>query len=303
MGKFFEELAKKLAEKWVSLLLLPGILFAAAAWLGTRLGHRHAWDRSLLNRAVSDTAAAVGRQSAGTQVLLLAGALLVSTGIGLAVQAMAGPTRLLWLGQWPRPPAWPGARLVRNRRDRWLALVERRQELENAAPAESRTPAQQYEVDLAAARVNRLAMAMPGRPTWMGDRIHAVEQIARDRYGLDLAFAWPRLWLVLPENTRADITAAHAGFAAAVATGTWAWPYLILGAVWWPAALAGIGIGLTGWTRARAAIADVGTMSEAALDVHGRALAVALGVGAPNAVGPLTPVEGEALTGLLRKGR
>ncbi|MFE6838754.1 hypothetical protein ACFVFI_28430 [Streptomyces sp. NPDC057705] len=303
MGKFFEELAKKLAEKWVSLLLLPGMLFAAAAWLGHRLGHQHALDRAQLKTVLSDTAAAVGRQSAGTQALLLAGVVLVSTGIGLTVQALAGPTRLLWLGQWPRPMARSGAKRVRNRRARWHALVQRRRDLENATSAESRTLDQQDEVDLAAARVNRLAMAVPGRPTWMGDRIHAVEQIARDRYGLDLTFAWPRLWLVLPETTRADITAAHAGFAAAVATGTWAWPYLLLGAIWWPAAVAGIGIGLTGWTRARAAMADLGTMSEAALDVHGRALATALGVGAPDSLGPLTLVEGETLTGLFRKGR
>ncbi|MGW0556523.1 hypothetical protein ACWDZ6_20320 [Streptomyces sp. NPDC002926] len=303
MGRFFEQLAKKLAEKWVSLLLLPGALFAAATWLGTRLGHRRALDRSQLDTTVSDTAATIGRQSTGAQVLLLAGALLATTGIGLTVQALAGPTRLMWLGQWPRPLTRVRATRVRSRRTRWDARVARRRELENATSAESRTLDQQDQIDLAAARINGFALAKPGRPTWMGDRIHSVEQIAQDRYGLDLTFAWPRLWLVLPETTRADITAAHAGFAAAVATGTWAWPYLVLGALWWPAAVAGIGIGVTGWARARAAIAEVSTMSEAALDLHGRALAVALGVSGPETVGPLTPAEGQTLTGLLRKGR
>jgi hypothetical protein len=42
-----------------------------------------------------------------------------------------------------------------------------------------------------------------------GDRIHAIEQVALDRYGLDLTFAWPRLWLVLPENVRAELNAAR----------------------------------------------------------------------------------------------
>jgi hypothetical protein len=130
----------------------------------------------------------------------------------------------------------------------------------------------------------------------MGDRIHALEQIAHNRYGLDLTFAWPRLWLVLPDTTRSEITAAHAAFAAAVATGTWAWPYLLLATLWWPAALIAVAVGASGWARARAAIADLTALSEAAVDLHGRALALALGVAEEDSAGPLTLTEGEQLT-------
>jgi len=137
----------------------------------------------------------------------------------------------------------------------------------------------------------------------MGDRVHAVEQVALHRHGLDLAFGWPRLWLVLPDTVRAEITAAEAAFAAATMTGTWALPYLVLGVVWWPAALAGIGIGVTGWLRARAAVGDLAALSEAAIDLHGRGLAIALGGGEQDATGPLTTTEGEAITRIVRKGR
>ncbi|MBP5898007.1 hypothetical protein [Streptomyces scabiei] len=303
MGSFFEELAKKLAERWVTLLVLPGALFTAAVWVGAQLGYRHAWDWSQLNRDVSHAAKTIAHQAGGTQAGLLIVMLLAATGTGLAVQALAGLTRLIWLGQWPRLLAPLQRWRVTSRNTRWHTRVGQRRELEQAHPSQSRTPSQQHEINSAADQVNRIALAEPGRPTWMGDRIYAVEQIALNRYGLDLAFAWPRLWLVFPEATRTEITTAHAAFAAAVATGTWAWPYLLLGTLWWPAMLAGIGIGITGWARARSAISDLTALSESALDLHGRALAAALGVAEPDAEGPLTIPEGERLTTLLRKGR
>ncbi|GHH62536.1 hypothetical protein [Lentzea cavernae] len=109
--------------------------------------------------------------------------------------------------------------------------------------------------------------------------------------------------MLLPETTRQEISAAHAAFAAAVATGTWIWPYLALGVVWWPAFPAAIGAGVVGWARARSAIGDLTTLSEAALDLHGRLLAVALGFADEASAGPLTTAEGERITAILRKGR
>ena len=304
MGAFFTELAKKLAERWVTLLLIPGALLTAAVVIGLQVMQRHALDYSQLTRAVVDTATAIAGQRPGIQAMLVIAVLLAATGAGLVVQALAGLTRLLWLGPWPRPLTPLRRWRVASRRHRWTHHVDRRRRLEQDFPKESHTPDQQQEIDAAADRVNRVAMAQPARPTWMGDRVHAVEQIALDRYGLDLAFGWPRLWLVLPDTARADITSAHAAFAAAIAAATWAWPYLLLGVLlWWPAALAGIGIGLTGWARARAAITDLTALSEAALDLHARTLAITLGVAKPDSAGPLTITEGEQITALIRKGR
>ncbi|MGW0201128.1 hypothetical protein [Nonomuraea sp. NPDC003201] len=297
MNSFFQELAKKLAERWVTLLLVPGALLAATTWAGIQLGHT--LDIARLAQASSAVTTSIARQPGAVQALLIAALLLVTTGVGLAVQALAPVTRLIWLGQWPLLGRWRVAR----RRTRWQRHVDRRLQLARDHPGGSRTPEQQHLIDAAADRANRISLAQPGRPTWMGDRIHAVERIAQDRYGLDLTFAWPRLWLVLPDSTRTELNAAHTAFAAAVATGTWAWPYLLLGVIWWPAALAGAGIGVTGWVRARSAVADLTALSEAALDLHTRTLAVSLGVGNPDTAGPITIAEGEKLTSLVRKGR
>ena len=303
MNGFFHALASKLAERWAALLLLPGALFAAAALIGVQLGHTDAVNRQQLSHIVATTADHLARQAPGTQGLLVIAVLLAATGSGLVVQGLAGTTRAIWLGQWPRPLGWPRRWRISRRRTRWHRYVQRRHELQAAHPRDTRTPAQQQDINAAAERTNRIALAEPGRPTWMGDRIHAVEHIAWNRNGLDLTFAWPRLWLVVPDTTRTEITTAHAAFAAAVATGTWAWPYLILAVLWWPAALIGIGIGVTGWARARSAITDLTALTESALDLHARTLAIELGVAEPDTTGPLTIIEGEQLTAQVRKGR
>jgi hypothetical protein len=295
---FFEELAKKLADRWVGLLVLPGALFALTAGLAARLGQAHALDWPQVDAAAA--LASVGRLSGGAQAILVLVALLAVTGAGLAVQALAALTRALWLGRWPRMLARPQ---VRRRRLRWERLVAKRRELQDAYPADTRTPEQQERIDHAAARITRFALARPGRPTWLGDRLHAVERVALDRSGLDLTFGWSRLWLVLPDPARAEITAASSAFTSAIAVGTWGWPYLVLGVVWWPSAVLGAVVLLVGWARARPAVDDLAALSEAAVDLHGRALAVALGVADAESRGPLTPDEGKQISRLLRKGR
>jgi hypothetical protein len=297
VNNFFQELAKKLAERWITLLLLPGLMLAAATWAGAHLGH--SLDVPRLTGAAAELGKVFARRPAGVQALLVVVLLLVSTGAGLAVQAVAPVMRLLWLGRWPALHRQRTAR----RRARWHDQVDRRGRLTRDHPVGARTPEQQRLIDDAAGRANRIALAEPGRPTWMGDRIHAVEQIALNRYGLDLTFAWPRLWLVLPDQARAELNAAHSAFAAAVITGTWVWPYLLLGLVCWPAALAGLVVGTVGWVRARKAVADMTALSEATLDLYVRTLAVALGVGDPAATGPISLAEGETINAVIRKGR
>lgn len=297
MHVFFDELAKKLAERWVTVLILPGALFATACWIGLTLRHAHALDRP--DRIIA-TLATLARLPTTTQVVLVIAALLGSTAVSLGVQFLAAITRRVWLGQWPRPLRRPATRW---RRARWHRLVARRRAAEAEHPKARRTAAQQEQIDALAARVNRVALAEPGRPTWMGDRMHAVERVVDDRYGLDLPFAWPRLWLVLPDTDRTAIAAADSAFTSAVATGTWALPYLVLGGWWWPATIVGAAISAVGWTHGRAAVADLAALIEAALDLRGRDLAVALGVADPDTHGPLMPTEGAKITWITRKGR
>jgi hypothetical protein len=303
LDDFFSELAKQLAGRWLSLLAIPGVLFLATGWIGLQLGQDHALDAERLAEAVRGAAVETADWPLGTQVFALLGLLLAAVTVGLVVQALVGPVRAVLLGRWPPGLRRLGKLLTRRRRARWNELYRERAALEKVHPLHDRTTEQQQRMDQLADRINQIAMAEPARPTWMGDRIHALAKVAADRHGLDLTFGWPRIWLVLPDAARAEINAAQAGFATAVFTLTWALPYLALGAVWWPAALAGVLIAAVGRSRARAKITAQTELLEAALDVHGRDLAIILGVADPTSTGPLSPDEGRHITDITRKGR
>jgi hypothetical protein len=65
----------------------------------------------------------------------------------------------------------------------------------------------------------------------------------------------------------------------------------------------GLVVGATGRVRARDAAGDLTALTESALDLHGRALAIALGAADENSTGPLTPEEGAEITNVARKSR
>lgn len=303
MSDFFGELAKQLAGRWLSLLAVPAVLFLAVGWIGSQLGQAHALDAHQLVDAVRTAGAVTASWPGTTQALTVVGALLAAVTVGLAVQALVGPVRTLSLGRWPHGLRRLRRSLTTRRRKRWKKLLKERSTLETVHPEQTRTIGQQHRIDRIANRINRISLAEPSRPTWMGDRIQALTRVAVDHYGLDLAFGWPRLWLVLPDNVRAEINTAQGGFATALLTTTWALPYLALGVLWWPAILVGLVIGAVGWSRARAQLIALTELAEAAIDMHARDLAIVLGVADPISVGPLTPDEGHQVTELVRKGR
>ena len=184
--------------------------------------------------------------------------------------------------------------LVARRRARWQRLHD-----EHAALVSSPGPPSPYATGLATAR-NRIAPARPGRATWMGDRIGAVETRVHGQYRLDLVTVWPRLWLVIPDTTRSELRLAHGRLEEATNTAAWAVLYLLLGVWWWPALTAGAVMSLLAWRTGRDAAAGFAELLEATVDVHGRDLATALGVASGEA--PLTPDVGEQVTRTLRKG-
>src|SRR6266498_1347866 len=113
MGNFFGELARKLAERWVGLLALPSLLFVACTWVSLQLGWTHALDLSLVTSKATELGTTLGELSGPAQLLSAVAMLLTAGAVGLLVQALAGPLRAWWLGQWP-----PGLRWAERRRTR-----------------------------------------------------------------------------------------------------------------------------------------------------------------------------------------
>ncbi|MEV6702489.1 hypothetical protein AB0M68_36035 [Streptomyces sp. NPDC051453] len=266
MNSLLTEVGRKLADRWLSALVLPGALFVSAAMCGRWLGHSHALD----TRRLQDMVQRVGQQLDGRPaavLLAVAGALLGATGAGLAVQGTAAGVRRAWVA---RRPA------------RWVAW--RRRRAQSALTRRGHTVPTRY---------------LPARATTIGDRFRLVDQRVDAQYGLAVALAWPRLWLLLADAATTAIRDATTRYRAATETTAWGILYLLLGAIWWPAALAGLVMVTVGQVRGRATGAALADLVEAAVDIHQRPLAETLGIDLPH--GRITPEEGARINDILNK--
>jgi hypothetical protein len=209
--------------------------------------------------------------------------------VGLIALSLGWAVERVWLNRWPRL----GAGLARRRRDRWRRYHEATLA---AYHANDRTAAARW-----ARRRNAIASAEPECPGWMADRWASVTSRVHNAYGLHVGPAWPRLWLTLPAEARADVRLAAAQWHRTCAWAAWAVLYALLAVVWWPAlAVAGV-LAVWAHARARTTLAYRADMIEATFDVHGSRLAEAMGVELPPP-GRLTPAVGEEIMARIRKG-
>jgi hypothetical protein len=287
MTGFLGEIGKQLADRWVALLAVPGLLYVVAVTAAVVLGRGHALDYPALSRQVTGWAAGPSLRSAGGTALFITGALAGSVLAGLAAAAVGRVAEMLWVLRGERRPA------------RWLAEWRRTraQRLKGIAddPAASRE-----QVRKAMEKADRICVIAPDRPTWIGDRLRACQVRARQAYGLDLNAAWPRLWLIMPDIARAEIGTAYDAYRGAARLTGWAVLYVILGLGWWPAIMIAVAAEIAAVIKARAAAGTLADLIEAAVDLYGRDLAAQLG---ETGSGRVTPATGLRLTALMRKSR
>lgn len=110
------------------------------------------------------------------------------------------PLLRLLEGYWPRRLGWPAAA------GRWRQGHVRRR---LARAAEIRNPSSPADVVRAGQAGERLLRRFPPadhlRPTRFGNALAAMEERAGRRYGWDAVVAWPRLYPVLTDRTRAIV--------------------------------------------------------------------------------------------------
>ncbi|WP_328303400.1 hypothetical protein OG389_35780 [Streptomyces sp. NBC_00435] len=304
MTGFLTALGQKLAERWLTLLVLPGVLFLCTATAARTLGQAHALDHRRLVGRITGWAQAPAVNGVGGQVVLLAAVLALAAATGLAAQWLGAVVLRTVLAAdwrtWPRPlRQWARAAVTR-RHTRWSAAAYAyRQQLDADARA---LAVQRRRADETPRRtrhhaMHRIAAEAPDRPTWSGDRVHAVSvRLGRDHH-LDLPTLWPYLWLTLPETTRAEITAAEQALTRAATLGGWALLYAPLTVWWWPAAPLAAALALTVRYRIRTAIDVYAQLLEAAVRLHSADLATQLGA---LDTGPEAFTVGDCLTRQLR---
>jgi hypothetical protein len=304
VGGFLAELGKKLAERWLSLLVLPGLLYLGALTAAYLLGQRHPFDIRRITTQLDAWTTTPGITSASGVALVLLATLLAAAGAGLAAQALGSLTERVWLADrwqsWPPPLRHLAQARTTRRTQRWTDATETYQRQLDAKGAQrAGHAATSPEVNLGEAHraVTRIAQEKPARPTWIGDRLHAVITRLDREYQLDLTTIWPHLWLSMPDTTRTEITTARESLARATTLAGWGLLYLAVAALWWPGLLIATAIMGTAWRRARTAADTYALLIEAAARLHTAELARCLDL---DHTGPLTQQTGWALTCLLQ---
>src|ERR1700733_700768 len=93
---FLTELAKKTAERWLALLVLPGILWVTALFVAWRLGQWPPLEGGRLRSWLSAQAGNPSSHSLATVLLAAVGLLAAAAGAGLVASALGAGVQRLW---------------------------------------------------------------------------------------------------------------------------------------------------------------------------------------------------------------
>ncbi|MFD3998879.1 hypothetical protein [Streptomyces sp. NPDC058548] len=121
MTTFLATLGGKLADTWVSLLVLPGLLYLAVVSGASVLGHGHALDHGLLTARIDALADDPAAHAPGTVIVFGLLILVAAAGVSRLAAALGAGVERLWLGDWPAPLRPAARALTRRRTARWEA--------------------------------------------------------------------------------------------------------------------------------------------------------------------------------------
>jgi len=140
---------------------------------------------------------------------------------------------------------------------------------------------------------------LPARATPIGDCFRLVAQRVDAQYGLSIALAWPRLWLLLDETQSTRLQTTYGRYHTDLRLASWGLMYLGLAAVWWPALLIAMTATTLGYLRGRTSSRVLADLIEATVDTHQQALAVSVGIDLPHR--RITPSKGIQINNILNK--
>jgi hypothetical protein len=244
MNKFWEAMGAKFADRWAAV---------GAAALVFWLGGLGAYAYSAKN--LSEVADWFKRDSIATQLGIILLALVVVGGSAVVVHRLVPVALAVLQGPWRGPGAWLStwcSKRVARRATVWADSWQTLAPLVESGGTE----AQRAQFVYLDARLRQLPTAEVGYlPTPIGNTLLATSCIVADKYGLDSTIAWPRLWLLLPQSARDELTAARAALDASVAAAVWSLAFCAFAPITlWalPVGLALTTLTLWSWVPARA---------------------------------------------------
>ena len=263
LGSFWDAVGGRLADRWAA-VAGPVVVF----WAGGALAWAFAGSGWARLSKVTDW---LNGQKAAGQIAALLGALVVVGASAVVVQRLSTPVLRLMEGYWPpwmnwlrRPLVGRAQRHAEADNDAWQHLKAQTE------PPAVPTAAQLSELAALERRLQRWPSS-PDRllPTRTGNILRAVEIRPAAKYGLEAVIVWPRLWLILPDATRQELSTARASLDGSVAAAVWG--VLFSGftpLAWWalPVGVAVAAAAMVWWVPTRAEVfAD---LVEAAYDLH-----------------------------------
>lgn len=289
MARSWDSLGGKILDRWFTDAFTPAFVF----WSGG------AALAVVTNRSWSAIEEWVDAQS---QVWLVALGILGLLGIhasAVAVEGLASQA-IRWLeGYWPKGLRRVERALVSRIEGRYAPEQDR---LEKLDQLEERKADQDREH----ARIDEELRSIPAElsdlmPTRLGNILRAAEARPLAKYGLDVVTCWPRLWLLLPDLVRKELSEAHSRLEGAAQV----WLFGILFLLWAPLSLLAVPIAsvvaVFAYWRLLAEARVFGDLLESAFDLHRTALYSSLGWQLP--VHPADErTRGRELTQYLRRG-
>ena len=267
MNGFWQGFGSKLADQWVATVLTPAFVFWGGGFI--------AWITHFGLSELNPLGTHFNQLPPILQVTLLIGCLLGITISSIIIQLLDLTILRLLEGYWPHQLAWLSHRGVGLQSKSLDAAEERYQELLNQKQDEL-SPEEEKEL-VSLDQKLRLAPSMDRMPTKLGNILRAAENRPNEKYGLTTSVCWSRLWLLMPESVKNELTGARANLDTAVRIFLWSILFLVwIVWAWWALIVMVLGA-FWSYRWALSAAMIYGDLLESAFDLHRFALYDALG--------------------------
>ncbi|WP_069472620.1 hypothetical protein [Candidatus Marithrix sp. Canyon 246] len=202
-------------DKGITILIKSGVLF----WLGGLIAwlYHHGYGPIDLIELINSTSKSVLIVTILSIIIIIA---IISSILSrfdtVIIRILEGYYLPKWIIKWQN-------KIIERKQQRFQELAQKNYK---GLPPLSRSEFAEYaDLDWQLMYIPKLEQRLPTR---LGNLLRAIESRPGEKYGLNIFICWPRLWLILPESVKTELTTARANLEATARI--WLWGLLFL--VW-----------------------------------------------------------------------